>query len=333
MGSASERASQKGEPSRKKGKPPLESSTLIFLSGRDNASGVCGFREKSFTSHVESGSRPPERRGGRGGRSRSRGPALYAELAKYYDRIYYWKNYRAEANKINKLVRQYEKHPCTTLLDIGCGTGSHITYLKNYFRCTGVDRSPEMLAVAREKLPDIQFFEGDMANLSLGMRFDVVTCLFSAVGYLRTKKQIKGAVQSFARHLNPGGVLIIEPWIRESDWRKGDVGFQSYKSDEVKIVRIDYGESRGNFSILDERYVIAKKNQGITYVSTKHVMRFFVPEEWLGVMRTTGLATEYLEESLEHERRLLVGVRQSEEGEEKKKNSPSVARPRGARDW
>jgi ubiquinone/menaquinone biosynthesis C-methylase UbiE len=280
---------------------------------------VCGFQEESLTGHAESGG-PREkatRRGRRGSsnndnqrrRTRSKGPALYAELAEYYDRIYYWKNYRAEANKIKKIVRRFEQHPSVTLLDVGCGTGGHIAHLKKHFRCVGVDKSAEMLAVAREKLPDVRFFDGDMTNLSLGMRFDVVTCLFSAVGYLRTKKEIEEAVRNFARHLNPGGVLIIEPWITESDWRKGDIGFQSYKSEEVKIVRMDYGMSRGRFSILDERYVIARKNQGITYVSTRHVMRFFVPEEWLGVMRASGLVSEYLEESLEHGRRLLVGVK------------------------
>jgi ubiquinone/menaquinone biosynthesis C-methylase UbiE len=281
---------------------------------------VCGFQqEEENLTGISKAGRPRENatlRGRRGSdnnhqqqRGRPEDPALYAELAEYYDRIYYWKNYRAEANKIKKIVRRFEQHPSVTLLDVGCGTGGHVAYLKRHFRCVGVDRSAEMLAVAREKLPDVGFSEGDMTNLSLGMRFDIVTCLFSAVGYLRTRKQIEEAVRSFAGHLNPGGVLIIEPWITESDWRKGDVGFQSYKSEEVKIVRMDYGMSRGRFSILDERYVIAKKNQGITYVSTRHVMRFFVPEEWLGAMRGCGLVSEYLEESLEHGRRLLVGVK------------------------
>jgi SAM-dependent methyltransferase len=236
-------------------------------------------------------------------------PALYGELAKYYDRIYYRKDYYTETNKLRSIIRRYKQNAGDTLLDVGCGTGGHLSYLRKHFQCVGVDRSPEMLAIARSKLPNLELLEGDMTRLSLGRRFDVVVSLFSGVGYLLSKHHIRGAVRSFVRHLNPGGVLIIEPWIRESDWRKGDVGLQGYKTEEVKVARMDYGITRGNFSILDERYLIAEKNRGITYLSSRHVMRFFEPREWLDTMRDSGLVSEYLEESLMPKRGLLVGVK------------------------
>ena len=78
--------------------------------------------------------------------------------------------------------------------------------------------TPEMLEVARARHPEITFHQGDMRTFDLGRRFDVVTCLFSSIGYLRSPSDLRAAVINMARHLQPGGVLIIEPWLTEETW-------------------------------------------------------------------------------------------------------------------
>lgn len=47
---------------------------------------------------------------------------LYKELAKYYDLIYHWKNYKKETDKIKKLISRYKKSDGKALLDVACGT-------------------------------------------------------------------------------------------------------------------------------------------------------------------------------------------------------------------
>lgn len=138
-------------------------------------------------------------------------------MAKYYDLIYHWKDYRSEAEKIRQLIRGYKRTPGNSLLDVGCGTGMHIRYLKKDFECVGIDSSPRMLSLARKKVAGVRFEEGDMVDFNLGRRFDVVVCLFSGIGYLRTRRRIRKALKNFSRHLRIGGVLIIEPWIRKSE--------------------------------------------------------------------------------------------------------------------
>ena len=49
---------------------------------------------------------------------------------------------------------------------------------------TGLDRSPEMLAIAAAKVPGAQLVEGDMADFDLGRRFDVVACVFDSINHL-----------------------------------------------------------------------------------------------------------------------------------------------------
>lgn len=235
--------------------------------------------------------------------------ALYGELAKYYDLIYHWKDYRSEAEKIRQLIRRYKRAPGNSLLDVGCGTGMHIRYLKKDFECVGIDDSPEMLRVARKRVAGVGFEEGDMVDFNLGRRFDIVTCLFSGIGYLRTRSKIGKALKNFSGHLRIGGVLIIEPWIRRSEWRDRTVHLQRYESDDLKIARIDYGRARGKFSILDERYLIAVRGRGVSYLKTKHVMRFFEPREMLKLMRRNGLDSVNLKESLMPGRGLLIGVK------------------------
>jgi hypothetical protein len=135
-----------------------------------------------------------------------------------------------------------------------------------------------MLAEARRNVPGVEFVNANMVNFDLGREFDVVLCLFSSIGYLRTKKAIRETVTNFARHMERGGVLIIEPWIRRSEWKDRTVHLQTFDGDSLKIARLNFGQAEGKFSVLDERYLIAEKGKGIAYIKDRHKMRFFEPE-------------------------------------------------------
>jgi SAM-dependent methyltransferase len=70
-----------------------------------------------------------------------------------------------------------------------------------------------MLEVAVGRLPGVPLHEVDMLTMDLGRRFDAVTCLFSSIGYAHTPERLQAAVATMARHLEPGGVLVLEPWL------------------------------------------------------------------------------------------------------------------------
>ena len=109
---------------------------------------------------------------------------MYKELAKYYDLIYHWKDYEIECSTIKELIKKYKKPEGNLLLDVGCGTGMHIKYFKDDFSCTGIDINSEMVEVAKSKVADVKFQQGDMINFSLKNSFDVILCLFSSIGYV-----------------------------------------------------------------------------------------------------------------------------------------------------
>lgn len=73
---------------------------------------------------------------------------------------------------------------------MACGTRAYATWLDEWFAITGLDISPEMLAVARVWLPGSVFVEADMTDFDLGQEFDAVLCLFSSIGYLTSSEQL-----------------------------------------------------------------------------------------------------------------------------------------------
>ena len=102
---------------------------------------------------------------------------MFSRSARLYDAIYSFKDYAAEAAAIHELVQRRNAR-ASTLLDVACGTGAHLAELRRWYRSVGLDADPELLAVARERLGDVELVEGDMRDFDLGRRFDTVTCMF-----------------------------------------------------------------------------------------------------------------------------------------------------------
>ena len=114
--------------------------------------------------------------------------------------------------KLRDIVRRVTP-AASTLLDVACGTGRHLEFLQQHFQVEGLDLSPDMLEVARARCPGVPFHEGSFVDFHLGRLFDAVTCLFGSIGYAGTPDGLHQAIGSMARHLKPGGVLIVEPWL------------------------------------------------------------------------------------------------------------------------
>ena len=77
---------------------------------------------------------------------------LYGKLARFYDRLNGEVDYKKEADFILKLMDKKEIKG-DSLLDMGCGTGNHILYLKDKFKdIYGLEASEDMLRIARKKI-------------------------------------------------------------------------------------------------------------------------------------------------------------------------------------
>ena len=137
---------------------------------------------------------------------------MYTRLAELYDVIYAKKDYANEARLIHAVIdrcARKTRREHRTLLDVACGTGVHLSHLRTWYDVEGVELSPWMIAIARRRLPDVPLFQYDMRYFDLGRRFDAVTCLFSAIGYMRTVSELRRAIATMARHVFPPGLEIV----------------------------------------------------------------------------------------------------------------------------
>ncbi|MGM1060430.1 class I SAM-dependent methyltransferase [Saccharothrix sp. Mg75] len=97
------------------------------------------------------------------------------------------------------------------LLDVGCGTGRDAGWLaRNGYRASGVDSSVRMVEHVRRHHPEVDVVPGDMRTFALGRRFDVVTCLDSALLYCHSNADLDAFLARCREHLVPGGLLIAE---------------------------------------------------------------------------------------------------------------------------
>lgn len=216
----------------------------------------------------------------------------YTLSARVYDLIYKSKDYAGEAAKVRHHIAQYAQRPVRDLLDVACGTGGHLSHMVDHFACVGVDISPEILAIARAKLPTVPFFNGDMLTFELGRRFDAITCLFSAIGYVKTVENLSQAAATLAKHLAPGGVLIVEPWFHPGAFRHGTVHLGVMDGDEanapIKIARMSVSHVVGTFSVMDMHHLVATPD-GVQHFSELHEIGLFTHEEYIKAFETAGL--------------------------------------------
>ncbi len=147
---------------------------------------------------------------------------MFRNTAHVYDLIYEssGKDYDAESSAIHQLVQE-RKPGARTLLDVACGTGGYLRHLQRWFVIAGVDSDSTMLEEARKHLPEVPLTAADMRTFRLGATFDAVTCLFSSIGYMQDTQELNTAIRAMAQHLNPGGVLIADGWVRPDAWRDG----------------------------------------------------------------------------------------------------------------
>jgi len=142
--------------------------------------------------------------------------SMFDEVAPTYDLLnhvlsmgtdFYWR-WRA-LKKAQSLLSNIEPK----VLDVATGTGDlalEMSKLRNA-SVTGLDLSPEMLAIAKKKCPELEFQQGKAESLPFDSQtFNLVTAGFG----VRNFENLSKGMQEFYRVLKPGGAaIILEPMV------------------------------------------------------------------------------------------------------------------------
>ena len=219
---------------------------------------------------------------------------MYSESAELYDLIYAsFKNYEAETDRVFELLSR----TCPglhTVLDVACGTGEHARLLaeRHGLSVDGIDLDPTFIEIARHKHPSGRFVVADMCDFDLGRRYDAVLCLFSSIGYLRTIDRVTRAIGRFRAHLEPEGIIVVEPWFPPGVMTYGYTSTDVGEGDGLRVVRRARTEIDGNLSRLLFEYDITQ-NGHTRHASEVHELGLFTLDEMRGAFEANGLVVEY----------------------------------------
>lgn len=213
-------------------------------------------------------------------------------LADVYDLAYHFKDYAAEANYLVATVRR--RHPqASSLLETATGTGRFLELLRPQFAdVEGLDLSAAMLARAAARVPGIRLHEADMTAFALSRTFDVVCCLFRSIAYCGTVERLQAAVQAMARHVAPGGLLLVEPYFSPSTYWVGRVTSNNAECGDFKLAWMYVSERDHALARLRIHYMVGTP-AGVEHFEEVHELGLFDRADFEAAFASAGLRLEF----------------------------------------
>lgn len=211
-----------------------------------------------------------------------------SSYAAAYDLLYRDKDYADEAKFVSELARRHLPE-AKTLLDLGAGTGRHdLEFAALGYEVTGVERSAEMLEKARASAGNrVAFHQGDVRDVRLASRFDVVTSLFHVVSYQTSNDDVRRAMETASAHTKPGGIFIFDFWYGPAVLAEQPATrIKRLEDERVSLTRLAEPVLRTESNLVEVHYELLVQEKGSAEVKRfreRHDMRFFsLPEiRWI----------------------------------------------------
>jgi SAM-dependent methyltransferase len=214
-------------------------------------------------------------------------PVFGKEYSNSYDLLYEKKDYEGECTLIEQIIGKYSKIPVHSILDLGCGTGNHSLRLaKRGYDVTGVDRSNEMLDLARAKADQkkihCEFFQSNLREFDNHKKYDAIIMMFAVLGYQQENDDVLAALKTVSKHLKKGGVFICDVWYGPAVLhQKPGERVLVLETGNTKIIRVSSGILDIYRHLVNVHFHLwtIKGDRVLSETQEDHAMRFFFPQE------------------------------------------------------
>lgn len=232
---------------------------------------------------------------------------MFTKSTALYDALYDFKDYAVTVRRLHQMIQ--ERRPGTkSLLDVGCGTGRHLAELRKDYTVEGVDLNPGMIEIASGRCPDVRFHCADMVGLNLGKSFETVTSLFSAIAYVKTLERMEQAIASMARHVVPGGLLLVEPFFTPDNYWTGRITANHVDRPDLKITWMYTSERHDRLARLNIHYLVGRP-QSVEYFTELHELGLFTGEEFRNAFAQAGFTGVTFDEQGLFGRGMYIGTK------------------------
>lgn len=221
---------------------------------------------------------------------------IFQDYAYCYNLIYKDKDYRAEAEKIDFLIKKYAEGSAK-IINFGCGTGKHDIELEKLgYNVKGIDMSLVMIDVAKKSVDSnsnaVSFEVADIRNYKPKEKYDVVISLFHVISYQHKNEDALAAFRSARNSLNAGGTFIFDVWYGPGVLTdKPSIRVKEIEDDNNRLIRIARPTLHDKRNVVDVDYevlVINKQTDNVKTIQEIHNMRYFFRPELDLLLRQTG---------------------------------------------
>lgn len=215
-----------------------------------------------------------------------------------YDLLNSGKPYSQEVEFLKKIVTDFSstKNTISSVLDLGCGSGKHLSFFASETLKVGVDVSSSMLDKASKlNLNNSEFTLSKIQNFKSTTKFDLVFSLFHVISYQITDRQLRDTFITIENSLSKNGLAIFDFWHRPAWDFDPPVTRITKRSDEtldvVRISRPLIDGVAGTVSIDMDIFIGNKRTKNGLYQhhTEHHIMRAFTLSELRLVAEVAGL--------------------------------------------
>lgn len=186
---------------------------------------------------------------------------IFDAIGEYYDLLYEKKDYLAEANYVDSLIRKFSDKT-STILEFGCGTGKHAKFLSNKgYKIHGIDRSKSMINLAPKNI-GVKFEVGDIRKINLKKEFDAILSLFHVFSYQIDNSSVLALLSNASNHLKKNGIFIFDIWYSPAVLSIGPSNrILKLENNNVEIIRIAEPKIFPNQNLVEVNYQFFVKNK------------------------------------------------------------------------